>query len=132
MANITGGAIKLYRVELGMYSLDHAFEGYGKLGLPCHSLELYGPPSVGKTTLAVSLAARIAKDQNIVMMDKEGNDKETLASILDNAGFTGEFYIIDDDKDELMLAELADTLSKKEFKVGILDSVTLEELARIK
>ncbi len=129
MATITGTPITVQRIETGLYTLDHAFEGAGKsagkLGLPCHSLELYGPVGCGKTTVSIGLAGILAQKANrkIVMMDIEGNDTELILSNLNGVGFEGEFYILSDDTHEKMLKELADRLATDEFAVAVLDSV---------
>lgn len=125
--NIIGDAPSISRLETGLYSFDRAFENRkGEIGLPLgKGIEVYGATHTGKSTIVYGLAGFIASSQerHIALADLEGFDPDFLTVVLENAGFSGDVRYIQKDDDETALDEMLVYLSKKEYGVGILDSV---------
>lgn len=125
MVKITGKPSKIFRLQTGWYSFDHAFMGReGKPGLPLYLItEIHGPKSVGKTTLASCLAAKIRSTGTIEYCDLETQNPAYISSIVEQQGFTGTIDWVYAEKDEEILDRLASLLGNEETTAGILDSV---------
>lgn len=81
------------RVLTNCHSLDWALEDQqGHRGIPSGIIvEVYGPKNVGKSSLCFSLMGMTASalGKSIVLLDWEGQNRETVESILSHAGFEG-------------------------------------------
>jgi RecA/RadA recombinase len=118
--------IPLVRAVTGYHSLDLAFgDKRGHLGLPLRSiLEIYGPTGAGKSTLAWTLAARIAS--KISLADLENFDPEYMKILLESAGFSdknGEVILRRNETDEKLLDEFEKDILDDSIQAAILDSV---------
>ena len=118
------------RVELGLHSLDHSLEdSLGNFGWPLRSLiELYGPKSIGKTSLALSVLGIIAakKHKQITIVDFEIQERNTIEQMLKGVGYSGEvFYIMNKDKErpEDTLGRFTDRMFEKNPDVALVDSL---------
>ena len=118
--------IPLIRAVTGYHSLDIAFgDRRGNVGLPLRSiLEIYGPTGAGKSTLAWTLAARVAS--KISLADLENFDPEYLKILLESAGFSeknGEVILRRNETDEKLLDEFEKDILDESIQAAILDSV---------
>jgi len=124
---IVGKTKAVERIETGLYTFDRAFTNQdGDIGMPLGvGLEIYGKTGTGKTTIAFSLAGFIATllETNIVLADLEGFDPEFMETILESTGFDGTLVYLQEKDDETELDSLVAHMRKKEFGVGILDSI---------
>lgn len=81
------------RVLTGLHSLDYALgDSLQNFGWPLRSfVELYGPKNCGKTSFMLSIGGLIANylSRDVVMLDWEGQSKETVGEILSHSGFDG-------------------------------------------
>lgn len=86
------------RVLTKSWSLNQALrDSLGNVGVPLRSLwELYGPKGLGKTSYSLSILGEVANALNkgVTILDFEIQSKETVAGILDNAGFDGSVHYI--------------------------------------
>ena len=125
--NILGDAPEIRRLQTGLWSFDRAFENRkGDIGFPLgKGTEIYGPTHCGKSTIAYGLSGIVAASQkkNIALADLEGFDPEFLVTVLENAEFSGDVQYIQKSTDEAVLDELVVFLRKKDYGVGILDSI---------
>lgn len=124
---VLGDAPKIERQVTGLYTFDRAFQNRkGEIGLPLGTgVEVFGGTSVGKSTSTYGIAGLIAgaTNQHIALADFEGFDPEFLVSVLETVKFDGHVQYIRKKDDEETLDELLSCLRKKEFSVGIVDSV---------
>jgi len=124
---IIGDTPKIKRIVTGLYSFDQAFRNAkGDIGFPVGTVtEISGPTFCGKSTLTFGLSGMIANvyETNIALADFEGFDPEFLVTVLEQSCFTGKINVIQKDNDEKTLDALLDILDKKDYGVGILDSV---------
>jgi RecA/RadA recombinase len=126
------------RESTGSYSLDMALRDQdNNVGWPMQSLvEVYGPKSIGKTSLCLWLAGRIAKarKKSITILDFEIQNRHTVEGILTNAGYSGDVNYIQNvgkERSEETLARFTDAMFDKQGKtmtyanpdIGILDSL---------
>lgn len=123
---IIGNIQKIKRVQTGLYSFDKSFENVkGATGFPIGtSTEISGPTGCGKSTLVFGLSGLIAKENktNIALADFEGFDPDFMVTILENSGFDGNVYVVQEDSDEKTLDDFIEHLKNDAF-VGILDSI---------
>jgi recombination protein RecA len=115
------------------HSFDKAFENLQshEIGFPLRGLvEIYGQPMSGKTSLAVSLSAKIAlskdakKASAISIADIEGTPTELFRTVLESAGYeNGIVYLHNEGVDEDNLDEMLDDVESGLATVGILDSL---------
>lgn len=86
------------RVLTKSWTLNQALRDVlGNVGWPLRSLvELYGPKGIGKTSFALSILGDVANksQKGISILDFEIQSKETVAGILENVGFDGEVYYV--------------------------------------
>ena len=125
--NIIGDPPKVDRIITGLYSFDRAFGNKaGVIGFPIGTaIEISGPTFCGKSTLVFGLSGMIAAQNktNIVLADFEGFDPDFLETILEQSKFSGDIQVVQKDKDEETLDTLLDILKKKDYSIGILDSI---------
>ena len=127
---ITGDIGEIKRLTTGIYSFDYAFEDAEtkEIGLPIGIvIEMFGFTGCGKSTITYSLAGLTAKflDGDIAVIDFEEFDKRHLVRILEDTGFDGELYYIDEDTDEEMMDTLLSEMQDKKsnYVVGFIDGV---------
>jgi len=124
---IIGDTPKVKRLITGLHSFDQSFRNAkGEIGFPLGQItELAGPTFCGKSTVAYGLCGRIAKENktNIALVDFEGFDPDYLTEIVSVTGFDGDVNLIQKDGDEKTLDALITILEKKDYGVGMLDSV---------
>lgn len=133
-----GAREELPRVSTGIPQLDFILGRYDKkdkefrLGMPLASLyEIYGPPYVGKSTLAMYLSARVDPEGLVAMVDLEAAvEVPYLRNILIGAGFHGLFRVLAmvDERGKIrpqedVIQESVDMLLEAEATAGVLDSV---------
>lgn len=127
MATISGKYAPAIRVMTGLYSLDRAFENdIGELGVPVGvGYEIFGLSGIGKSSFAFSYAGLLGKilQKNIVLVDFEGFDSNTLLRILDAQKFDGNIHFVMEKQDEDTLAQLKKFLNQDDYAIGILDSI---------
>lgn len=126
------------RILTKSYSLNQALRDVlGNTGYPLRSLiELYGPKGIGKTSFALSILGDIASKagKGVSILDFEIQNRDTVAGILENAGFEGEvFYIQNQAKErpEDTVERFVDRMfdqGKSEYTyknpdVGLMDSI---------
>lgn len=125
--NIIGDAPTIKRLQTGLHSFDRAFENRKReIGFPLgKGIEIFGATNTGKSTIVYGLAGIIASAQErfIALADLEGFDPDFLTVVLENSGFSGDVHNIQAEDDEFVLDELIVDLRKKEYGVGILDSI---------
>jgi recombination protein RecA len=125
---ITGEAPPIERIKTGLFTFDYALGDQTETGFPLGKMtEIYGPNGIGKSTFVQSLAFILAREtkSNIAYADYEGINTKVLIENAELNDFDGEFYRIQDLKDENVLQELIDVMwdKKKNFGVGIVDAV---------
>lgn len=126
------------RVVTPSWSLNRALrDSQGNEGLPLRSLiEIFGPKGTGKTSLATSLLGYVAAKtgKGISICDLEIQSRETIAGILDRAGFAGNVHYIQqkaDERSEDTVERFVDRMydlqgvnqTYKNPDVGLLDSI---------
>lgn len=113
------------RFKTGFWSLDKALmDSGGNIGFPLRCMtEVYGPPGVGKSTWAYTIAAKIKLDGKIALADLEGLNKGFLEIVLNQAKFEGKLEFVNGEKDEDILDKLINIVEQDETTAGILDSV---------
>jgi recombination protein RecA len=125
--NIIGDAPTIKRLETGLHSFDRAFENRkGEIGFPLgKGIEVFGATHIGKSTIAYGLAGIIAsiQERNIALADLEGFDPDFLITVLENSGFSGDVYNIQEDTDEKALDKLASFVKDDDYGVAILDTI---------
>src|SRR5512139_2950367 len=98
------------RVITGLKTFDIAFENVrGQIGFPIGTMtEIFGPTGCGKSTLTFGLSGLIGShlDTNIALADFEGFDPDFMVTILENSGFNGTIYHLQDKSDEKVLDKL--------------------------
>jgi len=123
---LEGKIERVTRFVTGLKTFDLAFQNLkGDIGFPIGAMtELSGPTGCGKSTFTFGLAGLIAEHltSNIALADLEGFDPDFLYTILDNAGFNGTIYLLQDKSDEKILDKLKDSLLD-DCSVGIIDSI---------
>ena len=131
--NFIGNTMPTPRLITGWHSFDQAFENLQshEIGFPLRGLvEIYGQPMSGKTSLAMSLSAKIAlskdpkKPSAISIADIEGTPTELFRTVLEFAGYeNGTVYLHNEGVDEDNLDEMLDDVESGMATVGILDSL---------
>jgi RecA/RadA recombinase len=123
---IVGNHQQTKRIITGLRSFDYAFENLkGDIGFPLGTMtELFGPTGCGKSTLTFGLSGILAKQMKtqIALVDFEGFDPDFMVTILENSGFDGKVFYIQDKSDEKTLDGLIDQI-KDECGIGIVDSI---------
>lgn len=118
------------RVITNYHSFDWALEDkQGHRGCPSGIIvETYGPKNVGKTSFCLSMmgtmAAALGKD--IVLLDWEGQNRETVESLLAQAGFEGTVdYVLNLPKEtsEETVSRFIKKLYEDNQPVALVDSV---------
>lgn len=86
------------RVLTPSFTLNQALrDSLGNVGWPLRSLiELYGPKGVGKTSFSLSVLGWTASKagKGVSILDFEGQNRDTVAGILENTGFDGGVFYI--------------------------------------
>lgn len=123
---VVGGSPQTKRIITGLKSFDLAFENVrGDIGFPIGTMtEIFGPTGCGKSTLTFGLSGIIARqlDTNIALADFEGFDPEFMVTILENSGYNGTIYHLQDKSDEKVLDKLVTNLAE-DCSIGIIDSI---------
>lgn len=126
------------RVLTRSWSLNRALrDQMDNLGVPLRCLgEVYGPKGVGKTSFCLSVLGEIAskKNKGISVLDLEIQNRDTVAGILEQSGFSGEVYYIqqkDQERSEDTVDRFCDRMFDMNGKnktyenpdVGLMDSI---------
>lgn len=118
------------RILTACHSLDLALgDRLGNVGYPTKSLnEVYGNKGVGKSTFCFSLMGMIAKKagKNVVILDWEGQSRETIEGVLERQGFAGEVnYILNkpNESSEDTVERFLEAVHDEEQNVGLIDSI---------
>lgn len=118
------------RVLTQCHSLDRALgDEQGNIGYPLKSItEAYGNKGVGKSTFCFSLMGMIARQlgKNIVILDWEGQSKETVENVLTSQGFLGNVeYILNrpDESSEETVERFLEAIKDENQNVGLVDSI---------
>ncbi len=124
MAKIIGRQFEVQRFVTGLHSFDRAFSLDGEVGMPLNvGWEMFGVNHTGKTTVSLSLAARIAQGKSIVFCDFEETDPKFVLDVVESQGFDGNVYVCQGETDEEMIEDLIKQLKSGEYAVGIVDSI---------
>lgn len=118
------------RILTNCHSFDWSLgDSNGNLGFPKGSfIEMYGDKNVGKSTFALGIMGILATalGKNIVMLDWEGQSRETVENVLRNAGFEGEVnYMLNVAKEtsEQTIARFVKALYEENQPVALMDSL---------
>jgi RecA/RadA recombinase len=126
---------EINRALTGIWSLDHALEFQGQVGVPLRSIcEIYGRPGYGKSSLAYYMAAKVKPTGKVVIADLEANvDKKFLELAVTQAGFNGvvkavDYSMVKDKKKkprphESMCQEAVDSILDDEVNGVVIDSI---------
>lgn len=136
MVTVNGQVNDFTRIPTGLCSLDTLLADHlGNRGWPGSTItELYGPPLIGKSTLAVYIAGKLSSltgGSKIPLLDLEmAYSEDHLAANLTHAGFRGEAWLIEmvDKKGksrshEEVLEEWANSLTDPLVSAIVLDSI---------
>jgi RecA/RadA recombinase len=122
-----GPNVPVTRIETGFWSFDNACmntRGERGFAIPAYS-EVYAAPGVGKTAFVTSLGGVIADrlTKNVVFLDWELQDFDTIMHILENQNFDGTLQRILEEEDEESMDKFYKVMKNEEYGVGILDSI---------
>lgn len=126
------------RVQTKSWSFNQALRDVlGNVGFPRRSLvEVHGPKGTGKTSFSLDILGTVATatGKGVTVLDFEGQENNTVASILENTGYDGEVYFIrnkGDERPEDTVERFCDRMfdlqgKNKTFEnpdVGLMDSI---------
>lgn len=118
------------RLITNCYSLDKSLSDFkDNLGFPLKSIvEVYGNKGVGKSTFCFSLMGMMAKrlQKNMVILDWEGQSRETIEGVLEAQGFLGNVHYISmrpDETSEDTVERFLLAIKDDGQNIGLVDSI---------
>ena len=122
-----GPNVPVTRIETGFWSFDNAcINNRGERGfaIPAYS-EVYAKEGIGKTAFVTTLGGVIADrfKKNVVFLDYELQDFDTIINILERTGFDGTLQRVLEEKDEESIDAFYKIMKKEDYAVGIMDSI---------